>query len=163
MILALMHSPCPNKNLHRRIIKEVEFCVLPARTSSARLLAKQIYANTSKRIDCPSRVLVLLSVVQLAKEVFDELRVSILYDGLSCLFHQIELVVHIVHSQEMRAGSLLCSDVVDVGSCDSQSAFRFWSTAGAFAAFLDWAEVFREIGVAKVEHTAGSDGVAEAL
>ena len=71
--------------------------------------------------------------------------------------------MHIMHSQEMRAGSLLCSDVVHVGPCDAQPAFRFWSTAGAFAAFFDWAEVFREIDVTKVEHTAGSDGVAEAL
>lgn len=148
MILALMLSPCPNKNLHRRIIKEVEFCVLSARTSSARLLAKQIYANTSKRIDCPLRVLVLPSVVQLAKEVFDELRVSILYDGLSCLFHQIELVVHIVHCKKMRSGGLFGGNMIDVCPRDTKSAFGHWTAAGAFTTFLDRAKIFRVSGVA---------------
>ena len=40
-------------------------------------------------------------MVKSVEEVFDELRISIFLDSLTCLAHKIELILHIVNGEEM--------------------------------------------------------------
>lgn len=93
------------------------------RLIAATSIAQEIYTDASECLDSPFWVLVPVAAVQLAEEVFQELRVCIFQNGFSGPPHQIELVVDIVHCQEMGAGSLLCCNVINVGSCDAEPAF----------------------------------------
>ena len=64
----------------------------------------------------------------------------------------------------MSTRRLLCSNVVDVCSCDSKTAIFFGgTTADAFASWRDGGEVCGIGGVAEVEGSGRGDGVAEAL
>lgn len=103
----------------------------------------EVYANALQGLNRPVRILLLRTAIQLGEKVSQELRVPVLQDGVSYQPHQVELVVHVVHGQEMSPGGLLRGDVVDVCSCDAQSALGCWPAAGAFAAFFDRSEVFR--------------------
>jgi hypothetical protein len=102
-------------------------------------------------------------VVQLGEEVFQELWVSVLQNGFSDQAHQVQLVVNIVHGQEMSSGSLLCCDVVDVGTSDAQASLCRWTAARALAALFNGPKVLRIDGVADVQDAGGGNGIAEAL
>lgn len=102
----------------------------------------------------PSRIPILLAVIQRVKKLFQKLRVSILENGFSGVVHERKLVVHIVHGEEMGACRFLCSNVVDVCSCDAEAATGCRAAASTGAVLLDGSEVLGVEGVAQVERAA---------
>lgn len=126
-------------------------------------VAEQVNANTAQCRNGPLWIFFLLLIVQLREEVFHKLRISIVQDSFACQPHQIQLIVYVVHCQQMRASSLLGGDMIDVGAGDSQTSLCGRSAASALAAVFDWAKVLGIHGVAEVEHASGCNGIAEAL
>ena len=68
----------------------------------------------------------------------------------------------IIYSQ-MSPNSLLRSQMIHIGSRDTEPTLLSWSAAGAGTICLDWFEVFGESGMLQIEHTVGCDRVTEAL
>jgi hypothetical protein len=64
---------------------------------------KQIDPNSLQCVDSPIRVSRGITVVQCLEEIFDELRVTILFYCLTSLTHQIQLILHVVNGEEMCA------------------------------------------------------------
>lgn len=94
--------------------------------------------------------------------MLEESRIAVLDDGASDLRHQAQQIMDIVNTKQMRAGRLLCSEMIDICSRDAETSFSGGTTAGAGAVFLDGSEIIGERGVFEVEDTEGCDGVAEA-
>jgi hypothetical protein len=95
--------------------------------------------------------------------VLQEVRVPVLQDGFAYQAHQVQLVVDIVHGQEMSSRSLLCCDVVDIGARDVQAPFCRRTAARALAAVFNGRKVLCVDGVAHVQDAGGGDCVAETL
>jgi hypothetical protein len=91
-------------------------------------------------------------VVQLAEEFLDELRIPVLNNRFPRQPHQVQLIMYIVHGEQMRAGSLFRRNVVDVRAGYAKTALFCRTAAGACAPFFDWTKVFRVRGVAEVEY-----------
>jgi hypothetical protein len=123
----------------------------------------QIHTNTPQRSHCPRWILGLVAAVQLGEEVFQELWVCVLQDGFAYQPHQVKLVMDIVHGQQMGSRRLLCCNVVDIGARDAQASLCRWTTARALAALFDGPKVFCVDGVADVQDSGRSNGIAEAL
>jgi hypothetical protein len=83
------------------------------------LVDDKVYANTLQCTHSPSRILLFFPRIQLAEEVLHELGISVLQDGFSNESHQVQLIVYVVHRQEMCSGCFLCSDVIDVRPGDA--------------------------------------------
>jgi hypothetical protein len=60
---------------------------------------EKVYANTSQCADSPGRILLLFPGIQLAEEVLDEPRISVLQDGFSGKSHQVQLIVDVVYRE----------------------------------------------------------------
>jgi hypothetical protein len=93
-------------------------------------------------------------MVQLAKEIFYELWIAVPKNSLACQTHQIKLIVDVVHSQQVGSGSLFCSDMVDVGTSDAETALRGRTAAGTLATLLDRSKILGVYGVAEVENAS---------
>ena len=126
-------------------------------------IAEQINTNSLQSGYSPLRILFLVPCIQLAKELFDELRISILENSFSRQSHQVQLVVHVVHRKEMGAGRFLRGDMVDVGPCDAQPPLFSWTTASTLTAFLNRPEILGICSIADIEHPGRCDGVAKPL
>jgi hypothetical protein len=70
---------------------------------------------------------------------------------LTCQPHQVQLIVDIVHGQEMGSGSLFCSNMVDVGSSEAKTALCGRTAACTLTALLNRAEVLGKDGIAEIE------------
>lgn len=81
-------------------------------------VTQQVNSNTLQCSDCPFRIL-LLVIVKLAKEVPHESWIIILENGFMDSSHEVKLIVHVVHSEQMSPNGLLRSEVVDVCPCDA--------------------------------------------
>lgn len=126
------------------------------------LVLHQINTHPPQRLHRPTRIL-LLPLIQPPKELPHKRRVPILQNRLPYLPHQIQLIVHIMHRQQMRAHRLLRRCVVDIRPSDAQTALFGGAAHDALAPGLDGAKVFRVGSVAQVFDAGGGDGVAEAL
>ena len=87
-------------------------------------ITEQIHANPFQSIHSPLRILSLI-IIQFRKEVPQKRGISILDDSLPHILHQVELIVDVMHGQEMCSSSLFRCDVVDVCSNDAQAAIIF--------------------------------------
>lgn len=83
------------------------------------LVDEKVYAYTLQRTDSPGRILLFLPGIQLAEEVPDKLRISVLENGFSNEPHQVQLIVNVVHREQVRSSCFLGSDVVNVRPGDA--------------------------------------------
>lgn len=133
------------------------------RASQSMLIAHQIHAHPLQCRHSPVWISGLVIIIQLPKEAPYECWISVFENSFSNLSHEVELVVHVVHREKMCARRLFCCDVIDVGTCDAETALFCGSAAHALAAFFDGAEVFGVGGVSEIFDSVGGDGVSEAL
>ena len=118
------------------------------------------HSHAFQSILCPFRSPIR---IQLTEEVLHKGRISVLDYCFSCLSHQLKLIVHVVHSDEMSSDRLLGSEMVDIRFCDTETALALWSACCAMAVGFDKREVVGEGCVTEIEDPVGCDGVAEAL
>jgi hypothetical protein len=137
-------------------------CLFTSRVTQDVSVLQQVYPDLPQGTHSPLRVIALIRI-QIPEELLQKRRISILYDCLSYVLHQVELIVYVVHRQEMRPCGLLGRDVVDVGSSNAQPAVFSRPTANTPTAFFDGTKVFRKNGVTDVDNALRCDCIAKSL
>jgi hypothetical protein len=101
-----------------------------------------------QRSDGPFWILVLVPAVQFAEEVFQKLWIAVFEDSFACQSHQIQLVVDVMHGQQMGSGGLFGGDVGNIGTSDAETALRGRTTACTLTALFNGPKVLGVYGVA---------------
>lgn len=96
----------------------------------------QININPPQCLNDPSRILALIPSIERPKIRLQKLRVSICNNSFPDPPHQVEQIMHIVYTQQMRACSFLGGNVMDVGACETQAAGRHGAADSAFAVWV---------------------------
>lgn len=111
---------------------------------------KQIDPDALEGIHCPSRISFLLPLIQVSKEVLDKLWISIFHDGFPSKPHQVQLVMDIVHRQQVSSCCLFGRDMVDVGTSNTEPTLGTWTTARTIAPFFNGPKVFGINSITKI-------------